>query len=105
LFSRDSIDFISRFGLIPWKENFEGLFEYYQKHVSIYLDNVSGISILKVKAYMPEDSQKINELLLLDAEKHVNKLNERARLDAIRFAKQDLEIAQKAAQDASQTLT
>ncbi len=105
IYSRDSIDFISRFGLMRWKQNFEGLYEYYHRHVSIYLDNVSAISTLKVSAYKPEDAQKINEVLLLDAEKHVNKLNERARLDAIRFAKQDLDIAQKSAQDASEALT
>lgn len=104
LFSSKNVDIFSRFGLFGYEQNFEGLHRYYQKRVSVYLDTVTSITSLRVSAFKAVDAQRVNELLLQDAESHVNKLNERARQDMIKFAKQDLVVAQKAAEHASNAL-
>ncbi len=104
LYSRSDVDFISKFGVLAWNKSFESLHSYYQKHVSINFDITSSISTLKVKAFNPSDAYKINEHLLQLAEKHINLLNERARQDLIKFAKAELDQAEKAAANATYAL-
>lgn len=96
LFSSSKVDRFSRFGGLDWDTSFEALHRYYQKKVVIELDASSSIATLKVRAFSPEAAYEINSMLLSMGEELVNKLNERARQDMIRFAA--AEVAQAEAQ-------
>ncbi|HEX2151143.1 MAG TPA: hypothetical protein VHG31_03980 [Stellaceae bacterium] len=84
LFGRPEGDFISRFpGLMYWRHDFELLYDAYWRFVSVEIDAMSGVSTLRVKAYRPEDAQRIAQALLAFSEQLVNTLNERARHDSL----------------------
>lgn len=84
LLSRPEGDFISRFpGFRFWRRDFEALYDAYSRFVSVEVDSTSGVSTLQVKAYRPEDAQRMATALMLFSEQLVNALNERARHDAL----------------------
>lgn len=84
LLGRPEGDLISRFpGLLFWRKDFEALYTAYARFVSVEIATASGVSTLQVKAYRPEDAQRIARALLAFSEQLVNALNERARHDAL----------------------
>jgi capsular polysaccharide transport system permease protein len=64
----------------------EGLYWHYQRMISASFDNSTGMSTLKMQAFTPVDAQRLSASLLDAAEALVNRLNERARRDAITLA-------------------
>jgi capsular polysaccharide transport system permease protein len=101
--SRDA-DFINRFPGLDWDDSFEAFFRYYRSRVSIDYDTVSSISVLRVRAFTAEESKKINELLLTMGERLVNNLNDRSRQDLIKFAEQEVKIAEEKAKTTADAL-
>ncbi len=84
LLGRPEGDLISRYpGVWYWRKDFEALYKAYSRFVSVEVDSGSGVSTLQVKAYRPEDAQRIAQALLTFSEQLVNTLNERARNDAL----------------------
>jgi capsular polysaccharide transport system permease protein len=84
LLSRPDGDLITRFpGIMFWRKDFEALYGAYSRFVSVVVDSMSGVSTLQVKAYRPEDAQRVAQALLTFSEQLVNALNERARHDAL----------------------
>lgn len=86
-------------------ESFEALHRYYQKHVAVSVDSTSGISLLAVRTFRPEDAFKINETLLELSEKLINELNTRARQDLIQFATSEVTQAEQRARTAALALS
>jgi capsular polysaccharide transport system permease protein len=101
--SRD-VDFINRFPGLDWDDSFEAFFRYYRSRVSIDYDTVSSISVLRVRAFTAEESKKINDLLLMMGERLVNNLNDRSRQDLIKFAEQEVKIAEDKAKTTADAL-
>lgn len=95
------VDFFSRFGGLDWDASFENLHRYYRKRVTVDLDQLSSISTLRTSAFTAEDAFRYNEKLLEMSEKLVNQLNERGRLDLVRFAAAEVEEAEKKARAAT----
>ncbi|HUC11376.1 MAG TPA: hypothetical protein VL985_13255 [Stellaceae bacterium] len=84
LLARPEADFLSRFpGIIPWRRDFEALYKSYDRFVSVEMDGDTGVSVLQVKAYRPEDAQLIAKALLTYSEHLVNELDQRSREDAL----------------------
>ncbi len=105
-FADPGIDVVNRFpGLERWDESFEALHRHYLKHVLIEYDSVSSISVLRVRAYTGEQSQKINAQLLEMGERLVNTMNIRSRQDLIQVAEQEVKLAEQRAKDAAQALS
>jgi len=95
-FGSRAVDAFARFDPLGWDDSFESLLRYYQKFVvNTDLDSTSSIVTLTVRAFSAEESQAINEELLKMSEDFVNRLNERARNDLVRFATADVESAEK----------
>jgi BexC/CtrB/KpsE family polysaccharide export inner-membrane protein len=61
----------------------EGLHRAFRRFVTVGYDSTTGISVLRVEAYGPEDSRRLAEALLQGGERLVNRLNERAAADAV----------------------
>jgi capsular polysaccharide transport system permease protein len=90
--SRPEGDFLTRYpGLTFWRRDFEALYKTYKNFVSVNVDSESGIATLQVKAYRPEDAQRVAAALLHDSEQLVNDLNERARRDALKTFQQEVD--------------
>jgi capsular polysaccharide transport system permease protein len=86
-------------------DSFDAFHRYYRKHVSVSVDSTSGISVLAVRAFRPEDAFKINETLLELSEKLINELNSRARQDLIQFASSEVDNAEKRTRTAALALS
>lgn len=100
-FAERRIDFVNRFAAIDWDDSFEGLHKYYQRRVSANLDSKSSISVLRVSAFTAEDAKKINERLLAMSERLVNEMSERSREDIVRFAANEVKLAENKAKAAA----
>ena len=92
-FASKEVDPINRFAGLSWDDSFEKFYRYYGKHVDVDYDSTSSISTLTVRAFTPQDAQRINDLLLQMSERLVNTLNERSRQDLIRYAADEVKIA------------
>jgi capsular polysaccharide transport system permease protein len=103
-FSDASIDPFSRFTGIDPDPSFEAFHRYFQKHAQQQIDSLSSITTLTIRAYTPQDAQRINQELLLLSEARVNQLNTRGRQDLINFAQQEVADAQRRALEASLVL-
>ncbi len=96
LLSRPEGDLITRFpGIWFWRKDFEALYYAYARFVSVEIDNGSGVSTLQVKAYRPEDAQRVARGLLTFSEQLVNTLNERARHDALAVFQREVDTTEQ----------
>lgn len=100
-----SVDLFNRFDPLGLDGSFEALYKYYGKQVSIDSDSASNISVLRVKAFNPQEAVRANESLLEMGEQLINRLNERARQDMIRFAAAEVASAEARAKEASLALS
>lgn len=99
------IDLLHRFDALGWDDSREALYEYYLKRVKVLADTASGITTLTISGFKPEQVFAINKLLLGKAEELVNILNERGRKDLIRFAENEVKIAEDKAKGAAKALS
>lgn len=104
-YSSPRIDLFSRFAGIDWDDSLEAFYLYYQKKIDVQLDPTSAITTLTVRAYSPETALGVNQRLVEFSESLVNKLNERGRQDMIRFAADEVALAQSAAKAAALALS
>lgn len=103
-FGSQSISILDRFDPIGWNSSFEDLYEYYGGKVDVEHDSTSSITTLTVKAYRPDDAQRMNERLLELAEGLVNRLNTRGEVDVLGYAQREAREAEVEARRASQAL-
>lgn len=83
----------------------ERLYQHYRRMMSASFDSASGMSVLKVEAFTPADAQRLTTSLLEAAEALVNRLNERARRDAIALADREVEHMRQRALASQYALT
>lgn len=95
------IDRFRRFDPLGFDDSREALFEYYPRRVAVTVEPSSGISTLTVSVFSPEQALEINQALLKEAENLVNVLNTRARNDLIRFAENEVRLAEEKAKAAA----
>ena len=104
-FASSEVDFFSRFPQPFSAESFEGLYKYYGKRVEARLDSETGLAIISVEAFNPQDAYDINRRLLDLSEGLVNRLNGRAQGRAIAEAQNQVELATARAKQARLALT
>jgi capsular polysaccharide transport system permease protein len=95
IFGRPEGDLVARFPGILTRSDFEALFWRYEYFISVETDTSTGVTSLRVKAFRPEDAQKIAAALLTYSEELVNELNERSRRDAIDTAQHEVDRAEQ----------
>lgn len=86
MLSRSEGDFINRFPNFYSADNREKLYRHYLGFINVTVHSDTGISVLETRAFRPEDARDFARALLQHAEELVNRLNTRARGDAVRFA-------------------
>jgi capsular polysaccharide transport system permease protein len=103
--SRPEADFLARFPSLWSKPTEEALYEHYLDFVTIETDSGGGVTTLQVRAFRPEDAQMLAQALLDRAETLINRLNDRARKDAVRFAQIEVTDSEKRLGDLQKSLT
>ncbi len=88
LYSNDAIDWLSRFNAEKPIENFV---KYWQKMCSVSIQMPSGIVVVKVRAFTPEDAVRITQSVVSISEALINTLNERMNRDAVAGAQEELD--------------
>lgn len=99
-FGSPEADFLSRFPLIYQGNSFEDLYAYYGSMVSAMRDSETGLTVLRVDAFTPEEAQALNLGLLTLSEELVNRLNQRVNSQAIDEAQDRVELAQQRVREA-----
>lgn len=93
-FQRPEADFFSRLRdsqLTP-----EKLLKYYRGKVNVSFNRDTGITMLSVRAFRPDDAYAIIQRLMTLGEQRVNQLNARGYADAIGLARRQLSEAEAA---------
>ena len=91
-FSRDSIDYVSRFD--PEKP-IEKFVRYWKRRVGVDVESNSGIMSLTVEAFDPAESLAIAQAVMKEAERMVNDLSVKAREDAVSESTRELKLAEE----------
>lgn len=99
------MDLVRRFGGLDPDTSFEALHRYYLNRVTIDMDSTSAISTLRVEAFSREEAYRINTVLLEKGERLVNRLNERANQDMIKFATAEVADSEARSKDAAVALS
>lgn len=103
--SRPEGDFVSRFPPPFTRDNFEELYKSYQDYVTVTVDDTTRITTLRVKAFRPDDAYNMANAILRYSEDLINKLNDRARHDAIDVAEREVRRCEQHVADAQAALT
>ncbi len=101
IYTNPKIDFFSRLSPDATKEEF---LEYYRDHIEVLYDEISSILYIKVKAYTPEEAQKINQTILTQCERYLNAISHKIAREQINFIEKELGIANQKNQAAKQKL-
>lgn len=100
IFGREEADWIARYPNPYDRDNAEDFFSYFKRRVSVTPDSTTGIVKLEVQAFRAEDAQLLATRLLDAAEALVNRLNERARSNAVKDAELQVQLSEKAVSEA-----
>jgi capsular polysaccharide transport system permease protein len=104
-YSSRGADFLSRFPQPLHDGSFENFFHYYSSMVGADTDPDSGLAVLEVHAFTPEDAYDLNSRLLNLSERLVNRLNERAESRGIAEAEQRVAQAEERVRNARLALS
>ncbi|MCZ8171741.1 MAG: hypothetical protein O9272_08380 [Brevundimonas sp.] len=103
-YSSTSADPLARFPGLLRSDTFEDLYKFYGETVSPSTEHETGVVVLSVWGFTPEDAQEINEQLLQLSEALVNRLNDRAQSRGIAEAERRVSGAESRVQKARQAL-
>lgn len=94
MYSRPGVDWFSRYAPLfdAWK--FENFYQFFREKMEARIDPQTGVAVLDVKAFNPNDSYRINELMLARSEEVVNRFNDKARENAISEAERRVRTAE-----------
>lgn len=103
MFRRPEADFLSR--LWVSRPTPEKLYEYYQDRVEVTHEAETGLMVVKVRSFRPDDSYAIINAMLDLGEQRVNQLNERAYKSSLASAQRSVAEAEAGLTRAQQSLT
>lgn len=92
MWSRSPLDFW--YGMDP-DDTQESLWREWNRMVDIQFDISTGAIILEVRAFSSEDSMKLSRAILDASEKLVNRMSAKSREDGVRFATDEVTLAEK----------
>lgn len=105
IFGSPQADWLTRFPRL-WENNSEEeLYKYYSDRVSVIHNDTTGITVLRTTAFHAKDAADMNATLLTLSGNLLDRLNDRARNDAVRFADNEVQQAQQRVIDAQKSIT
>lgn len=91
MYSRAGVDRLSRLG---GEDTMESLVAYWQSMIDASFDLATGLALVRVRAFTPEDAHKIAATLVVQSERLINDISARARRDAVTYAEADVSRAE-----------
>lgn len=92
------------FALKP-EATIEDLVDYWGKVVKIYYDSGTGLIELRVQAFNPDDATKVAEAIFAESSAMINRLSDKARADATRYAREELDLGIERLKAAREAIT
>ncbi|HHQ4912642.1 sugar transporter [Aeromonas veronii] len=80
-------DFFSRLSGEATREEF---LEYYRDHLTLRLDELSGVLTIELQAFDPAYGQQVVSMMLKEAEGFINKLGHQVAMDQLAFVEQEV---------------
>jgi capsular polysaccharide transport system permease protein len=92
MFSRPEGDWLARLEL---PVSIEELVRYWKHQVDAFFDATNGTTVVRVRAFTPEDALRLAQGVLASSERLVNDLSARARRDTLRNSEQQVRRSEK----------
>lgn len=89
-FQSHKIDYFSR---LPDNVSQEEFLKYYRDHLTLRLDELSGVLTIEMQAFDPNYGQKVVSLMLQESEHFINKLGHQVALDQLAFVEKEVDRA------------
>jgi capsular polysaccharide transport system permease protein len=105
IFGSPQADWLTRFPRFWENSSEEELYGYYSDRVSVIHNDTTGITVLRTTAFHAQDAADLNASLLALGGNLLDRLNDRARSDAVRFANNEVQEAQQRVIDAQRNIT
>lgn len=83
----------------------EDLVKYWNRMVTVYYDNTTGLMQLNVNAFSPEDAQRVAKAVMDQSSVMINQLAAIARDDQTTYSKQTLDIAESKLRETRAAMT
>lgn len=103
-YSAKNVSLLDRFDPVGFDHSFEALHRYFGKKVGLQYESSTSVTTLTVRAFNANDARRFNAGLLDQAERLVNKLNDRARTDLLDVAQREVDRSRAQARRASEAL-
>ena len=87
------------FAKIPRELKMEDYKTRYQDKIEVVIDDATGITTLRVRAFSPQDAKNIADNIINYTEDYVNKMSSRVQADALNFAKEEVTKSEKMVMD------
>lgn len=95
-YQSNEMDYFSR---LPNDVSREDFIEYYRKHLTLRLDELSGVLTIELQAFDPEYGQRVVGMMLKESERFINKLGHQVALDQLTFVEKEVNRAYQRLQD------
>ncbi|HBQ67391.1 MAG TPA: sugar transporter [Leclercia adecarboxylata] len=84
------IDYFSR---LPENVSREDFIKYYRQHLSLHLDELSGVLTIELQAFDPAYGQRVVALMLQESDRFINKLGHQVALEQLAFVEKEVDRA------------
>lgn len=84
------VDYFSR---LPSNVSREKFLKYYREHLTLRLDDASGVLTIELQAFDPVYGQRVVSLMLKEAEGFINKLGHQVALEQLAFVEKEVDRA------------
>lgn len=104
-YRRSDVDPLVRYPSLLFGPSEEEFHRYFQRRLTVYVDNTSGVIVLRVEAFEGDAAARVAQTLLLLGEGLINRLNDRMLGDAERVAASEVARAEQRRVDSEIALT
>jgi len=89
-FQSPAVDYFSR---LPSDVSQEDFLKYYREHLTLRLDDISGVLTIELQAFDPAYGQKVVGVMLKESEGFINKLGHQVALEQLAFVEKEVDRA------------
>ncbi|WP_342760201.1 sugar transporter [Leclercia adecarboxylata] len=89
-FQNSAVDYFSR---LPSDASQEDFLKYYREHLTLRLDDISGVLTIELQAFDPAYGQKVVGVMLKESESFINKLGHQVALEQLAFVEKEVDRA------------
>lgn len=90
------VDYFSR---LPDNVSREEFISYYRNHLTLHLDELSGVLTVELQAFDPAYGQQVVSVMLKESERFINKLGHQVALQQLDFVEKEVNQAYQRVQD------